>query len=107
MLAGDATPPHYDISDEGLVVWPSRGYQTEAVYDLRAPFPTPKLRGAPWSGELPTLAGHHALYFREPLSWQIWTNVWEQLARGEEPMEIVVGPSLIRRPAPRAAQLAG
>jgi len=106
VLAGDAPPPPYDISDEGLVVWPNLGYQTEAVYDLRAPFPTPKLRGAPWSGELPTLAGHHALYFREPLSWQIWTNVWEQLARGEEPMEIVVGPSLIRRPAPRAAAMA-
>jgi hypothetical protein len=107
VLAGDGPPPPYDISDHGLVVWPGRGYQTEAVYDLRAPFPTAKLRGAPWTGELPTLAGHHALYFREPLSWQIWTNVWEQLARGEQPMEIVAGPSLIRRPAPRAAALAG
>jgi hypothetical protein len=107
VLAGDGTPPPYDISDDGLIVWPGRGYQTEALYDLRALYPTPKLRGAPWTGELPTLAGHHALYFREPLSWQIWTNVWEQLARGEEPMEIVVGPSLIRRPPARAAALAG
>lgn len=107
VLAGEGPPPPYDISDDGLVVWPGRGYQTEAVYDLRAPFPTAKLRGAPWTGELPALAGRHALYFREPLSWQIWTNVWEQLARGEQPMEIIVGPSLIRRSAPRAAQLAG
>jgi len=107
VLAGDGAPPPYDVSDAGLVVWPGRGYQTEAVYDLRAPFPTPKLHGAPWNGELPTLAGHHALYFREPLSWQIWTNVWEQLARGEQPMEIIAGPSLILRPAPRAAALAG
>ena len=107
VLAGDGTPPPYDISDDGLVVWPGRGYQTEAIYDLRALYPTAKLRGEPWSGELPGLAGHHALYFREPLSWQVWTNVWEQLARGEQPMEIVAGPSLIRRPAARAAALAG
>ncbi len=107
VLAGEGTPPPYDVSDDGLLVWPGRGYQTEAVYDLRAPYPTPKLRGAPWTGELPTLAGHHALYFRVPLSWEIWTNVWEQLARGEEPMEIVVGPSLIRRPPARAAAIAG
>jgi hypothetical protein len=106
-IAGDEPPPPYDISDEGLVVWPSRGYQTEAVYDLRALYPTPKLRGAPWSGELPGLAGRHALYVREVLSWAVWTRVWEQLARGEEPRQIVEGPSLIRRPLPRATQLAG
>jgi hypothetical protein len=103
---GGAAPP-YDVSDAGLIVWPGRGYQTEAVYDLRAPYPTPRLRGPAFAGELPTLAGHHALYFREPLSWQIWTNVWEQLARGEQPMEIIVGPRLIRAPARRAAALAG
>lgn len=106
VIAGDAPPPPYDISDEGLIVWPNQGYQTEAVYDLRAPYPTPKLRGAPWSGELPSLAGRHARYFREVVSWVVWTTVWEQLARGEEPLPIVEGPSLIRRPPPRATALA-
>jgi hypothetical protein len=105
-VAGDEPPPPYDISDEGLVVWPGRGYQTEAVYDLRAPS-TPRLRGAPWSGELPSLADRHALYFREALGWAVWTGVWEQLARGEEPTPIALGPRLIRRPLPRATALAG
>jgi hypothetical protein len=106
-LAGDDEVPPYDISDEGLIVWPGDGYQTEAVYDLRAAYPAPHMRGAPWSGELPPLTGRHALYFREALAWSAWTNAWEQLARGEQPMAIAVGPSLIRRPPSRTAALAG
>ena len=106
VLAGDDEPPPYDISDEGLIVWPGHGYETEAVYDLRAPYPSATLRGAPWDGELPPLTGRRALYDREVVSWAVWTTVWEQLARGEEPMQIVVGPSLIRRPPSRATALA-
>jgi hypothetical protein len=106
-LAGDAEPPPYDISDDGLIVWPGNGYQTEAVFDLRSPRLVPAMRGAPWSGELPVLAGRHALYCREPLLWTTWTTAWEQLARGEPPVSVVAGPSLLRRPLPPAAQLAG
>ena len=106
-LAGDDEPPPYDISDEGLVVWPGHGYQTEAVYDLRAAQPAPVLRGTPWSGELRTLAGRHALYRREPLPWSAWTSAWEQLARGDGPTTIAAGPSLIRRPPAHTAALAG
>jgi hypothetical protein len=100
-FAGDADPPPYDISDEGLIVWPGHGYQTEAIYDLRAAYPVPRMRGAPWDGELPPLSGQHALYFREALPWATWTAAWEQLARGEAPAPIAVGPSLIRRPPSR------
>jgi hypothetical protein len=106
VLAGDDPPPPYDLADEGLIVWPNRGYQTEAVYDLRAPYPTPKLRGEPWTGELPPLAGYHALYGRERVTWSAWTAVWEQLARGEEPAPIIAGPSLLRRPPRRATAIA-
>jgi hypothetical protein len=106
-LAGDAEPPPYDISDDGLVVWPGHGYQTEAVYNLHARQPVAAMRGAPWSGDPPILAGRSAVYRREPLRWSAWTAVWEQLARGEPPAPVVAGPSLIRRPPPAAAQLAG
>lgn len=106
-IAGDGAPPPYDISDDGLVVWPGHGYQTEAVYDLHAQQPVALLRGAPWSGEPPILAGSHAVYRREPLRWSAWTAVWEQLARGEPPVPVVAGPGLIRRPPSPAAQLAG
>src|SRR5262249_30060945 len=51
-IAGDEPPPPYDISDEGLVVWPGHGYQTEAIYDLRAAQPVPAMRGTPGGGWL-------------------------------------------------------
>ena len=28
---------HYDIADEGLVIWPGEGYRTEVVYLLGEP----------------------------------------------------------------------
>ena len=87
--------------------WDKIAAETEAVYDLRAAFLAPRMRGAPWSGELPSLAGQNALYFREALAWAAWTSAWEQLARGEPPAPIAVGPSLIRRPPSRPAALAG
>jgi hypothetical protein len=65
------------------------------------------MRGAPWTGDPPILDGRHAVYRREPVPWSAWTGVWEQLARGEPPAPVVAGPSLIRRPPPSAAQLAG
>ena len=105
-LAGAAAPPPYDLPPDGLVVWPGPGYHTEVFYDLRAAFPAPELRGAPWAGALPPLTGQHALYFRESLTWASWTKVWEQVARGEPPMQIVLGPPLLRRPHRRAAALA-
>jgi hypothetical protein len=106
VIAGDGPAPPYDLAGEGLIVWPSHGYQTEAVYDLRAPAPAAALRGAPWPGALPPLGGRHALYFQEPLRWDAWTDTWDHVARGDEPPSIVPGPSLLRRQRPRVTALA-
>jgi hypothetical protein len=107
-LAGDTeAPPPYDISSDGLIVWPAHGYQTEAVYNLHARQPIAVMRGVPWSGDPPILAGRSAVFRREPLRWSAWTMVWEQLARGEPPTPVIIGPSLIRCPPPGATQLAG
>ena len=91
----DAPTPPYDIADEGLVVWPGDGFETEAIYDLTATKLTPTTRGAPYSGQLFDLGGRHALFGREPLYWSVWATTWQQIARGEEPMPIIVGPSLL------------
>jgi hypothetical protein len=109
LATGEVSPP-YDVSDEGLVVWPGHGYQTEVVYDLRSPRLAPQVRGAPWAGALPALARKRALYCREPLLWATWTATWEQLARGERPAPVVAGPPLARRAqigAGRTAPLTG
>ncbi|HEU4732586.1 MAG TPA: hypothetical protein VFT22_32045, partial [Kofleriaceae bacterium] len=106
VLAEHGSPPRYDLSDEGLIVWPAPGYQIEAVYDLRAAMPSSRLRGGPYDGELPSLVGRHAIFGREPVSWARWTAVWDQLARGEPPRPILLGPSLLRPPPPRAHAIA-
>lgn len=92
---GGSAPP-YDIADEGLVVWPASGFDTEAVYDLNGKKLVPVVRGAPYDGTLYDLGGRHALFGREPLYWSVWSTTWQQIARGEEPMPIIVGPSLLR-----------
>ena len=91
----DQPAPPYDIADEGLIVWPGDGFETEAIYDLHAVKLTPVVRGAPYSGQLFDLGGRHALFGREPLYWSVWSTTWQQIARGEKPMPIIVGPSLL------------
>jgi hypothetical protein len=97
---GEHPAPPYDVSDEGLVVWPGKGFETEAIYDLRGGQLTPEVRGARYDGALFDLGGRHALFGREPLFWSVWSTTWQQIARGETPMKIIVGPSLLRAPEP-------
>lgn len=91
----DGAVPPYDIADEGLVVWPGDGFETEAIYDLHATKLVPIMRGAPYSGPRFDLGGRHALFGREPLYWSVWATTWQQIARGEQPMPVIVGPSLL------------
>ena len=90
---GAAAPP-YDIADEGLVVWPARGFEIEIVYDLHGTL-APMVRGADHGGEVIDLAGRHAVFGREPLYGSVWATTWQQIARGEAPMAIIAGPSLL------------
>jgi hypothetical protein len=101
-LEGDAgAPPPYDISDEGLLIWPAGAYDTEVVYDLHKSKLVPKVRGHKSDVDLPDLDKRHARFGREPLYWSVWSTAWQQIARGEPPMPLLVGPSLLPR-APAA-----
>lgn len=93
---GTDAPP-YDISDQGLKVWPARGFEVEVIYDLRAPSLRPAVHGAQDHAavEVIDLAGRHAMFGHEPLYWSVWSTTWQQIARGEPPMRIIVGPSLL------------
>lgn len=95
-LQGDGSaPPPYDIADEGLLVWPAGAYDCEAVYDLHGKKLVPTMRGEKFDGGLPDLDKRHALFGREPLYWSVWSTAWQQIARGEPPMPLLVGPSLL------------
>ncbi|MGE0404395.1 MAG: hypothetical protein AB7T06_47235, partial [Kofleriaceae bacterium] len=91
---GAAAPP-YDVSDEGLVVWPGNAFDTEIVYALRSSRLSPTVRGAKYDGPVIDLARRHALFGREPLYWAIWSTTWQQIARNEPPSKVIVGPSLL------------
>jgi hypothetical protein len=107
VLQGDTkTLLPYDIADEGLLVWPNHTYDSEAVYNLRSSKLKPAVRGSRFEGNLPDLAGRHALFVREPLYWSVWSTAWQQIARGEPPMHLLVGPSLLPHAAIQAERAA-
>ena len=87
--------PPYDISDEGLRVWPGPGYDTEIVYDLRAPTVSVSIHGGPLEGRVPELVGRDALFGRDPIPWTMWSATWERLGFGMEPPRAIVGPRLL------------
>ncbi|MCE9571586.1 MAG: hypothetical protein K8W52_00370 [Deltaproteobacteria bacterium] len=96
---GAATAPPYDVSDEGLIVWPGTGYDVEVIYDLHAKHPTAVTRGAPWDGHLVPLGDRQARFGRESLTWAMWATTWQELARGHQALPVISGPSLLPPPA--------
>jgi len=80
VLARDCAVPPYDIADEGLVVWPGPGFETQEIHDL----PSSHL-----------LADRAALFGREPVRWIAWATAWEHLGFGMQPKRLLVGPSLL------------
>ncbi len=90
-----ATAPPYDVSDEGIVVWPGNAFDTEIVYALRSTRLAPTVRGAKYEGPVIDLARRNALFGRVPLYWAIWSTTWQQIARSEAPTKVLVGPSLL------------
>ena len=100
VLRTDDTVPPHAITDEGLLVWPGRGFDTELCYDLRSRRLRPRVRGAPHDGAIPTLRGRHGIFAHESLFRTMWTSAWQQIMRGVTPMRVVPGPPLLA-PVPR------
>jgi hypothetical protein len=92
---GDRPPAPYDIADRGLVVWPDGNFETELVYDLRARRLIPIVRGRVYEGVFDDLDRRHARFGREPLYWSVWSTTWQRIQRGDEPLRVIVGPSLL------------
>jgi hypothetical protein len=96
LAAGGLTGVAYDITDDGLVVWPSAGFEVELVYDLRGSASSGTVHGA-YDGPVPRLAGHHAIFARDPVVTEAWFKTWERLALGMEPAPLLKGPPLLGR----------
>jgi hypothetical protein len=69
----------YDISDEGLVVWPGDGYRSEVVYTLdpsRGGELAATARGEPLAHPPPKLHADAVLLARQRIGWDAWSEHW-------------------------------
>jgi hypothetical protein len=89
-------PPRYGVAEEGLLLWPGDGFETEVSYKLHSSRLRRRVRGR-YDGMLPSLRGKHAMFGREPVYWSMWATAWQQIGRGATPMRVIVGPPLVRR----------
>jgi hypothetical protein len=100
----------YDVSDEGLVVWPDghTARATEVIYDLDAgPVLQPTVRGGAPSSPPEPLDGRRFLLGYQPLLWDDWVAAWEapippRLTKGTELFAAARPPAPKRRLEARA-----
>jgi hypothetical protein len=74
---------HYDISDQGLLVWPDQSYTTEVRYllvDRRIISPRP--RRAAREHQLPDLDARALIFSLNPISWRRWVEAWNAESEG-------------------------
>ena len=91
-LIGAGVP--YDIADEGLVIWPGEGYESEVVYDLSASGAlVGAARGAPLGAPPITLDAAQLQFRRQEIRWTSWV---EAFAPGAAISRVITGPSLLR-----------
>jgi len=91
----------YDVSDEGLVVWPAGDYRTEVVYALDGDGPTlsPKVRGAVLPTHPRPLDARAVLFRHAPILWDSWRNAFE-VVEGVVPRLVTGAPLFPTRTAP-------
>lgn len=95
-LLGDSTS--YDISTEGLVVWPGKGYATEVVYPLVGAGTTSGVvRGEPLSAAPKSLELDRLLFARQAILWTAWVDAFRE--DRESSPRVIDGPPLL---APKA-----
>jgi hypothetical protein len=77
-------PPWYDVSPQGLVIWPDDQREVEVRYDLHeGPWIAPQnVRGLS-PRRLPTIERARLLFSEIPLTWDRWVEVWNQDVAGQ------------------------
>ncbi len=82
----------YDLTPEGLKVWPADRFEAAAIVDLHAEGavrPQPIFHPTPLA--LPPLASDRMLFAGNDLPWETWVKAWEDDAAGRE---ILLPPSI-------------
>ncbi len=76
------TPPNpYDITDQGLVVWPTRSFETEVTYSLKEGAQlVPRPRSVARSLGLDPIPASAVIFALHPLAWDTWDTFWSREA---------------------------
>jgi hypothetical protein len=87
----------FDILEEGLVVWPSTGYEVQALYPLRdGQVLQPQIPAGPFPVSLPGLDASRLICSHMAISWSSWVETWEADQAGKAPAaQLLVGVSLL------------
>ncbi|MCU0694229.1 MAG: hypothetical protein MUF54_22800, partial [Polyangiaceae bacterium] len=70
---------HYEVTDEGLLVWPGHDYHTELLYRVHARHPgtlTPNVRGKVSGAPPRVLDARRVLYRHQSICWLAWVSAW-------------------------------
>ena len=87
----------YDISTEGLVVWPGPGYATEVVYALDGVAREAIVRGEALAEAPRPVDLSRVLFSRQALLWTSWVEAFRD--DRETSRRVIDGPPLLRRAA--------
>ena len=84
--------PPYNITDEGLVVWPDEAWETEVRYDLHeAQWIAPQSVRGLARRRMPTIERGHLVFSEVPITWDCWLDVWRRdQADQEHPRDAIV-----------------
>ncbi|MBU4271305.1 MAG: hypothetical protein KKA28_05525 [Planctomycetes bacterium] len=88
-LAEPVPPLCYDVTAEGLVVWPDDLSDVEVFYDLReGPWIAPQsVRGLP-RRRMPTIERRRIIFDEVPVDWDRWVEAWEHdVSRAGNPLD--------------------
>jgi len=79
----------YDITDEGLTIWPDDSFTVAAVYDLSGGEILAPLSGAP--AGTPTLRRSQLVFNETHIPWQRWVEVWQRDEQNQRPTRPLAG----------------
>ena len=76
--------PWYDVSAEGLVLWPEPDEDVEVLYDLRnGQWIAPQSVHGLARQQLPTFERRQLIFDEVPVAWDDWVLVWNQDQAGQ------------------------
>jgi hypothetical protein len=70
----------YDVSEEGLIVWPDGKYAEEAIYNLHHHVIRPYPRSVARTWSLPNVESETLIFAQTRLSWSTWSRQWDEAA---------------------------